>query len=78
MSYVSPAPEVLQHLFLAKDALLGQTWLRTTRILLSADILHHLVLTSKIPPVVKARDVYGHFCTACQSDEQSSQQVLAA
>jgi hypothetical protein len=59
MSSVSPAHEVLKHLFLAEDALLGQTWFQTTCIPLSADSLHHLVLASKIPSVVKARDVYG-------------------
>jgi hypothetical protein len=59
MSSVSPAPEVLKRLFLAQDALLGQTWLQTTCIPLSADLLNHLVLASKIPLVVKARDTSG-------------------
>jgi hypothetical protein len=69
MSSVSPAPEVLKHLFLAEDALLGQTWLQYTCIPLSANSLHHLVLALKTPSVVKAREAYGHFRTASQMNK---------
>jgi hypothetical protein len=72
MSSVPSAPEVLKSLLLAKDALLGQTWLQTTCIPLSADSLHHLVLASKIPLVVKARDAYGHSRTASQMNKVPS------
>jgi hypothetical protein len=69
MSSVSPAPKVLKCWFLAKDALLGQTWLQSTCIPLSSNLLHHLVLASNNPLIVKARDTYGHFRTASQMNK---------
>jgi hypothetical protein len=58
-----------QQLFLAKDAPVGKTWLRSTRILLLAVALHHLALESELPLVSKARDAYGHFCTSSQMNK---------
>jgi hypothetical protein len=69
MSSTAPAPKVFSHLFLATDALMGQTWLLSTHILLSEAALHHLALASKVPLIAKARDAYGHFCMASQMNK---------
>ncbi len=68
MSSVVPAPD-FQRLFLATDAPMGQTWLRSARIQLSKVALHHLALASKVPSVSNARDAYGHFRTASQMNK---------
>jgi hypothetical protein len=56
MSSVATAPKVFQRLFLAKDAPMGKTWLRSTRIPLSAVALNHLVLALQVPLIAKAWD----------------------
>jgi hypothetical protein len=66
MSSNNPPAEDLPHLFLAPDAPLSQTWLRSARIPFLGDSLHSLVLASKIHSIAKARGMYGHFCMASQ------------
>jgi hypothetical protein len=50
---------------------MGQTRLLSTRIPLLDAALHHLALASKVPLITKARDAYGHFCTARQMNKVS-------
>jgi hypothetical protein len=69
MLSTAPAPAVFSHLFLAPDAPMGKTWLLSTRIPLSEAALHHLALASKVPPIAKAMDAYGHFWTASQMNK---------
>jgi hypothetical protein len=64
MSSVAPVPELFQCFFLATDAPMGQTWLLSTHVLLTELALHRHALASKVPSIAKARDAYGHFCTA--------------
>jgi hypothetical protein len=64
MSSTKPTNHVLEHLFLAPYAPLGEAWLQAASIQLSYDSMHCLVLTSKILSIIKARSSYGHFCTA--------------
>jgi hypothetical protein len=71
MSSTEPTTEVLECLFLAPDAPLGAAWLQSTIIPLSHDLLHHLVLTSKIPSIIQARSSYGYFRTASQMHKVS-------
>ena len=71
MSSIEPTTEVLERLFLATDAPLGEAWLLSASIPLSSDSLHHLVLTSKIPSIIQARNSYGHFRTASQMHKAS-------
>jgi hypothetical protein len=71
MSSTAPSAEALQRLFLAPGAPLGQEWLQTSKIPLSADSLHLLILASQAPPAAKARSVYGHGCTARQMHKVS-------
>jgi hypothetical protein len=72
MSTVNKTPqEVLQRLFLATDAPLCQTWLTLAKQPISSDALHGLILDSKIPSVVKAQNMYGHFRTASQMNKVS-------
>jgi hypothetical protein len=72
MSSTKPPAEVLQHLFLATDALLGQTWLCSAHIPFLKDSLHSLVLASKTPSIAaKARATCGHFHTASQMHKVS-------
>jgi hypothetical protein len=66
MSSNEPPTEVLQHLFLATDAPVGQSWLNSVSTPVSLDALHCLVLDLNIPSMVKARSTYGHFRTASQ------------
>jgi hypothetical protein len=66
MLSTKPPAEVLAHLFLAPDAPLVEAWLQSASSPLSYDSLHHLVLTSKIPSIIQARSLDGHFCTASQ------------
>ena len=69
MSSVAPFPEVFQRLILATDAPMGQTWLLSSLIPLTELVLHHQALALKVPMVAKARDSYGHFCTASQMNK---------
>jgi hypothetical protein len=71
MSSTAPASEVFNRLFLAADALMGQTWLLSTHIPLSDEALHQRALASKVPLVAMARDAYGHFRTANQMNKVS-------
>jgi hypothetical protein len=48
---------------------MGQTWLLSTHILLLDVALHHLALEPKVPLIAKARNAYGHFCTASQMNK---------
>jgi hypothetical protein len=64
-----PTAKVLQRLFLAVDAALGQTWLNSVSTPVSLDALHCLVLDLNIPLMVKARSTYGNFCTASQMNK---------
>jgi hypothetical protein len=68
MSSVAPVPEVLQHLFLATNARIGQTWLLSTHIPFTELAPHHQALTLKIPLVAKAREAYGDLRTSSQMD----------
>ncbi len=69
MSSVAPVPEVFQRLFLATHALMGQTWLLSTSLMLTELALHREALALKAPLDAKVRDVYGHFCTASQMNK---------
>jgi hypothetical protein len=64
MSSVAPLPELFQRLFLATDAPMGQTWLLSTRILLTELALHWQALALNVSLVAEAGNGYGHFCTA--------------
>jgi hypothetical protein len=69
MTSTTSAPKVFNHLFLATDAPMGQTWLLSPQIQLSEVVLHHLALESKVSLIAKARDAYSHFCTASQMNK---------
>jgi hypothetical protein len=71
MTSTEPSAKALQRLFLAPGAPLGQAWLETSKIPLSADSLHLLTLASQVPPATKARSVYGHGRTARQMHKVS-------
>jgi hypothetical protein len=72
-SVAAPAPEAFQHLFLANDAPMGQSWLHSTCIPLLEVVSHTLALDSKVPSTSKARDAYGHFCMASQMNKVPGQ-----
>jgi hypothetical protein len=71
MTSIEPSAEALKRLFLEPGAPLGQAWLQTSKIPLSADSLHLLTLASRVPPAAKARNVYGHGRTARQMHKVS-------
>jgi hypothetical protein len=61
MSVNESPKEVFQRLFLAPNAPLGKTWLDSAGTPLSDDALHCLALASKIPLLIKARNMYRQF-----------------
>jgi hypothetical protein len=63
--------EVFHCLFLAPNAPIGKTWLDSACTPLSDDALQCLALASKIPLLVKARNMYGHFRMASQMKKTS-------
>jgi hypothetical protein len=77
--YTDPTPvpttetsaEALPRLFLAPKAPLGKTWLTSTGNIVSNESLHCLVMASTVPPIAKARNMYGHFRTASQMNKVS-------